>query len=68
MSSRKMIAISEKTYHNLAELGNLEDSFDSVIARLIQRQKSATGQRSSKGPIGQTAVVHRNDPEAITVK
>ena len=27
MSSRKMIAISEKTYHNLAEWGNLEDSF-----------------------------------------
>lgn len=57
MSSRKMIAISEKTYHNLAELGNLEDSFDSVIAKLIlqQRQKSASSQSSFEGHIGQSA-------------
>ena len=55
MSSRKMIAISEKTYHNLAELGNLEDSFDSVIAKLIQRQKSASSQSSFEGHIGQNA-------------
>lgn len=53
--SRKMIAISEKTYHNLAELGNLEDSFDSVIARLIQKQKAASGQSSFEGRIGQSA-------------
>jgi predicted CopG family antitoxin len=45
MSSKsKMISVSEKTYHNLAELGSLEDSFDSVIARLIQKQKAASGQ------------------------
>ena len=52
--SRKSIVISEKTYHNLAELGNLEDSFDSVIARLIQKQKAAPGQSSFEGRIGQS--------------
>jgi predicted CopG family antitoxin len=51
--SRKMIAISEKTYHNLAELGNLEDSFDSVIARLVQKQKAASGQQPLDGSAGQ---------------
>jgi predicted CopG family antitoxin len=55
MSSRKMIAISEKTYHNLAKLGSLEDSFDSVIARLIQKQKAASGQNPLVGSTGQNA-------------
>jgi predicted CopG family antitoxin len=52
MSSRKMIAVSEKTYHNLAELGNLEDSFDSVISRLIQKQKAASSLDSCQGAQG----------------
>jgi predicted CopG family antitoxin len=55
MSSRKMIAISEKTYHRLAELGNLEDSFDSVIARLLQKQKTAFGPNSRQETQGQKA-------------
>ena len=42
MSSRKMIAVSEKTYKDLAEVGNLEDSFDSVIARLIPRKSAGS--------------------------
>jgi hypothetical protein len=32
----KMIAVSEKTHHKLARLGNFEDSFDTVISRLIE--------------------------------
>ena len=51
---RKMIAISEKTYHNLAELGNLEDSFDSVISRMIQKEKAVSGQQPLGGSGGQT--------------
>jgi hypothetical protein len=34
-SRRKMIAVSKRTYKNLAQLGDLEDSFDSVISKLI---------------------------------
>jgi hypothetical protein len=42
MSSKsKLIAVSEKTYHDLAEMGTLEDSFNSVIERMIQKQKAA---------------------------
>jgi predicted CopG family antitoxin len=55
MPGRRMIAIREKTYHSLAELGNLEDSFDSVISRLIQKQKAASGQSSLQGHTGQEA-------------
>ena len=32
----KTIKISEKTYNKLSQLGNLNDSFDSVIKNLIQ--------------------------------
>ncbi len=35
MSSIKSIKVSEETYRKLARLGTLEDSFDSVISRLI---------------------------------
>jgi hypothetical protein len=36
----KMIAISEENHHKLAQLGNLEDSFDSVISRLLKEAMS----------------------------
>ncbi|HEY6405333.1 MAG TPA: hypothetical protein VIX38_04580 [Nitrososphaeraceae archaeon] len=36
-----MISLTEKTYKDLAEMGTLEDSFDSVIQRMIQKQKAA---------------------------
>lgn len=36
MSSYKTIKVSEQTYHNLARMGTLEDSFDSVIDRLLK--------------------------------
>ena len=41
MSSKsKLIAVSEKTYHDLGAMGTLEDSFNSVIERMIQKQKA----------------------------
>jgi hypothetical protein len=60
-SKSKMIAISERTYHNLAQMGTLEDTFDSVIDRMIQKQKAASGQSPLVGSPGQDAVVNRND-------
>lgn len=42
MSSKsRLISVSEKTYHDLAQMGTLEDSFNSVIERMIQKQKAA---------------------------
>jgi predicted CopG family antitoxin len=37
--ARKMISLTERTYKELAQLGNLEDSFDSVIHRMIERER-----------------------------
>ena len=47
-------------------MGALTESFDDVIRKLIQ--KAASGQSSFEGHIGQSAVVGRNNPEAITAK
>jgi len=33
----KSVKLTFKTYHDLAKLGTLNDTFDSVIARLIQK-------------------------------
>jgi predicted CopG family antitoxin len=49
MSSRKLIAISEKTYKDLAKRGTLEDSFDSVIQRMIKNEEIATSGLSLAG-------------------
>jgi predicted CopG family antitoxin len=70
MPSRKMVSLTEKTYKSLVQMGTLEDTFDSVIQRMIEREKAASGQSSFEGRIGQSAVVDRNDPEAeaITAK
>ncbi len=35
----KLIRISDKTYKQLAEKGTLEDSFDSVIQRLLNQKE-----------------------------
>lgn len=51
-----MIAVSEKTHHQLAQLGNLEDSFDTVISRLLEKQKAAFGPNSRQETQGQIAV------------
>lgn len=39
MSGNKCIRISEDTYHDLTKLGTLQDTFDSVIARLVDASK-----------------------------
>jgi predicted CopG family antitoxin len=39
MAKGKTIRISKETYEKLASEGNLQDSFDSVISRLIDKQK-----------------------------
>jgi predicted CopG family antitoxin len=35
-----MISISEKTYKDLAQRGTLEDTFDSVIRQLLEKEKT----------------------------
>jgi predicted CopG family antitoxin len=39
MQPGKTIRVSEETYQELANQGNLRDSFDSVIQKLIHNQK-----------------------------
>jgi hypothetical protein len=53
--SRNMIAVSEKTYKNLAQMGTLEDTFDSVIDRMIQ-----------KIAVSGTSLAGKNQTSAIT--
>jgi predicted CopG family antitoxin len=59
----KTIVITEDTYASLRKLGNVTESFNDVILKLIQ--KSATGQQSFEGLAGQNAGVCPNDPEVI---
>ena len=42
MSTGKTIRISKKTYEKLASQGTLQDSFDSVICRLMNTQQDIT--------------------------
>lgn len=37
----KSIAIKESTYNRLAERGNLKDSYDSVISKLLDKEQTA---------------------------
>jgi predicted CopG family antitoxin len=39
MADGKTIRISQETYEILSKHGNLQDSFDSVIRKLIDKQK-----------------------------
>lgn len=49
MSAAKSIKISEETYRKLARLGTLEDSFDSVISKLLEsHQGRGTGGNEGK--------------------
>ena len=53
-----MIAVSKTTYKYLVQMGTLEDTFDSVIHRMIEREKAAmsghtlggTGQNTAAAP------------------
>jgi predicted CopG family antitoxin len=53
--SFKTIVIHEETYEELRKLGNVTESFNDVIWKLID--KTATGQSSFQGHAGQTAVL-----------
>lgn len=49
MSNGKTIRISNETYEQLANQGNLQDSFDSVISRLIDKQKDIMNKQNING-------------------
>ena len=49
MSSRKMISLTQETYTSLAQMGTVQDSFDSVIQRMIEREKIAVSGRALAG-------------------
>jgi hypothetical protein len=62
MSSKtKMISVSEKTWKNLTQMGTLGDTFDSVISRMIQREKVATSGQTLAGT-GQDAATAPKQP------
>jgi predicted CopG family antitoxin len=42
---RKTISISNETYKNLAKLGDLSETFDDVIARLIKEHNDRERKR-----------------------
>lgn len=44
----KSIRVSAETYARLAQLGNLSESFDTVIRRLIDRQENNNGRKNSR--------------------
>ena len=50
-----MISINKKTYKDLVQLGTLEDSFDSVISRMIKRERAAMSGQSLAGVSQSTA-------------
>jgi hypothetical protein len=62
----KTIVITEDTYASLRKLGNVTESFNDVILKLIEN--TATSQSSFEGHTGRAAVVVRHDPEAVTGK
>jgi hypothetical protein len=63
MTSRKMISITEKTYKDLAKMGTLEDSFDSVIQKMIRERKwiATSGPASNHNQNAATAPLSRGD-------
>lgn len=66
MSSKtKMIAVSEKTWRHLAQKGTLEDTFDTVIQRLIKdSEKVATSGQTLVGT-GQIAATAPPPPSTV---
>ncbi|HEY7110477.1 MAG TPA: hypothetical protein VH415_13715 [Nitrososphaeraceae archaeon] len=44
-NSYKMIRISTKTYNDLGKLGKFQDTFDSVVSRLITQSRVAAASR-----------------------
>ena len=53
-----MISLTEKTYRDLVQLGTFEDTFDSVIQRMILKEKIATSGQTLAGT-SQTAATEQ---------
>lgn len=47
--SRKTIVVTEHTFETLRKMGTVTESFNDVIARLIQNQKAAMSGQSLAG-------------------
>ena len=60
--SRHMVALSEQTYRDLVRMGTLEDTFDSVIQRMIEREKIATSGRTLAGSSQIAATAPKRPP------
>ena len=58
MPTRKMISLTEKTYRDLVQLGTFEGTFDSVIQRMILKEKIATSGQTLAGT-SQTAATEQ---------
>jgi predicted CopG family antitoxin len=61
MSSKtRMISVSERTYKSLSQMGTLEDTFDSVISRMIERERIAMSGQTLAGTGQSTAIAPRS--------
>jgi predicted CopG family antitoxin len=70
MPSRKMVSLTEETYKSLVQEGTLEDTFDTVIQRLIKdskREKVAASGQTLAGT-NQTAATESLSSEKALVK
>ncbi|PWU80244.1 MAG: hypothetical protein DLM72_13230 [Candidatus Nitrosopolaris wilkensis] len=47
-TKRKTLSISQKTYDNLVRYGNLSDTFDSTIGKLLKSARIVTQQSINK--------------------
>jgi predicted CopG family antitoxin len=63
-SKTKMISVSEGTYKDLAKMGTLEDSFDSVISRMIKREKAAASGKTLAGTTQNAATASISTPSS----
>jgi hypothetical protein len=62
MSTRKLIAVSEKTYKRLVKKGTLEDSFDSVISRIMDGEEAAMSGQTFLETGQSTATLPKSTP------
>ena len=58
-TTRHLIAVKNETYQRLVRLGTLEDSFDSVISKLLEGKENV-GSRMS-GEISQNRMMTETD-------
>jgi hypothetical protein len=66
-SKNKMISVSEETWRDLTQKGTLADTFDSVIRRMIDKEKVATSGGTLAGTT-QTAATEPLSSEKALVK